>query len=111
MPATVSCTRSPKPYCFSVMMKKPASRSCTTLLRAEAQRGAEHRGRRDQRSDRNREDVGDLHRDHDEQQRDRHPGDHRRDRLTVLGALGADQLVALLVFGVDAPDDSVGPPS
>ena len=29
MPATVSDTRSPKPYCFSVMMKKPASRSCT----------------------------------------------------------------------------------
>ena len=29
MPATVSDTRSPKPYCFSVMMKKPDSRSCT----------------------------------------------------------------------------------
>ena len=30
IPATVSATRSPKPYCFSVMMKNPASRSWTT---------------------------------------------------------------------------------
>ena len=30
MPATVRDTRSPKPYCFSVMMKNPESRSCTT---------------------------------------------------------------------------------
>jgi hypothetical protein len=29
IPATVNATRSPNPYCFSVMMKKPASRSCT----------------------------------------------------------------------------------
>ena len=27
---TVSSTRSPNPYCFSVMMKNPLSRSCTT---------------------------------------------------------------------------------
>ena len=45
------------------------------------------------------------HDHHDEQQRDRHPGDHRRHRLAVLGALGAHQLVALLVVGVDAPGD------
>ena len=29
MPATVRATKSPNPYCFSVMMKKPESRSCT----------------------------------------------------------------------------------
>ena len=54
--------------------------------------------------------VGDLHHHDDEQQRDRHPGDHRGDGLAVLGALGAHQLVALLVFGVDAPDDPVRAP-
>ena len=27
---SVSCTRSPNPYCLSVMMKNPLSRSCTT---------------------------------------------------------------------------------
>ena len=27
---SVSCTRSPNPYCFSVMMKNPLSKSCTT---------------------------------------------------------------------------------
>ena len=60
MPATVSDTRSPNPYCFSVMMKKPDEQVLHDALRAETERGAKHRGRRDQRADRDGEDVGDL---------------------------------------------------
>ena len=46
--AMLNWTRSPKPYCFSVMMKKPAQQVLHHALRAETERGAQHRGRRDQ---------------------------------------------------------------
>ena len=53
---TVSETRSPKPYCFSVMMKNPDEQVLHDALRAETERGAEHRGGRDQGTDRDGED-------------------------------------------------------
>ena len=40
--------------------EEPGQQVLHDALRAETERGAEHRGRRDQRPDRNREDVGDL---------------------------------------------------
>ena len=90
--------------------EEPGQQVLHDALRAEAERGAEHRGGRDQRSHWYRDDVGDLHRDDHEQDRHRHPRDHRCHGLAVFGALGADQLVAFPVLRVDAPDDPVGEP-
>ena len=111
MPATVSETRSPKPYCFSVMMKKPASRSCT--MRCAPKPSAAPSTAAGATSDPTgmaRMSVISTATS-DEQQGDRHPGDDRGDGLAVLGALRAHQLVAFLIFGVDAAHDAAARPS
>ena len=107
----VSCTRSPNPYCFSVMMKNPLSRSCTTRWAPKPSAAPEHRRRRHQRADRNIQHVGHLDRHHDRQQRDGQVGDHRGNSLAVLGALQTDQGIAFLEAVVDAPADPSGQPA
>ena len=110
MPVTVSDTRSPKPYCFSVMMKKPANRSCTMRCAPKPSAApSTAAGATSEPTGIARMSVISTA-TIDEQQRHRHPRDHRCDGLAVLGALGAHQLVAFPVFGVDAADDPVGGP-
>ena len=105
MPATVSATRSPKPYCFSVMTKKPASRSCT--MRCAPKPSAAPSTAAGATSDPTGMASTSVisTSDHHEEHRDRHPGDDRCDRLPVLGALGAHQLIGFLEVRVDAAGD------
>ena len=91
-------------------MKNPASRSCTMRCAPKPSAApSTAAGATSEPTGIARMSVTSTS-DHDEQQRDRHPGDHRRDGLAVLGALRAHQLVAFLEVGVDAPDDPVGRP-
>ena len=63
-------------------------------MSAEAQRRTQHSGRGDEPTDGKLQDAADLDDDPDGDDDDRHPGNHRRHRLAVLGRFGAHQRVA-----------------
>ena len=56
-PVTLIATTSPKPYCRSVMMKKPARTSPTIRCAPKPSADAEHGGRGDQAGDRHAQPV------------------------------------------------------
>ena len=109
-PLTEMRTTSPKPYCRSPVMKKPAPMSWTNRCRPNpsaalsSAAGATRPGQR--HAEALHDEHGGDHVDHGEGA----PGQHLRHDMPVLGGLGAHQLLVNGDAGVDALHDLAARP-
>src|SRR5215468_3653053 len=90
--------------------EEPGADVLDEALQAEPDRGGQQGSGRDERGQLHAEALHDQHGGHQVDDRERRPGDHLGEQVTVLGGLGADQLVALVRVRVDPSRDLAAQP-